>query len=317
MGDVRTAPLVSVLVTVHDRTAFLREALASVLAQTFTSYEVIVADDSGAAAARTLCEGLDRRVRYVANPRTLGVAQSLQGALQRSRGRYIAILNDDDRWEPEFLERLVRPLEADDRRVLAFSDHWIMSEQGTIDHAASERNTARYGRARLKGGDVPDAAHLVLLQNGVPLAMAAVFRKASFDQASLVPEVAGAYDFWIASQLAATGGRFYYVPARLTCYRVHPQMETARRSARKTECQVYIFRSLLERNDFAALRPYLQRRLSRATVAVGNDHLDFDQAREARRLFARAFRISWGWRPVAAYALSLVPLSVRRMIRAS
>jgi glycosyltransferase involved in cell wall biosynthesis len=268
-------PLVTVLVTVHRRTNFLAEALRSVLAQTFTNFELIVADDSGNAVARAVCAPFtdDSRVYFSANSRTLGVAVSLQLALERSRGEYVAILNDDDCWEPEMLARLVVPLEEDSRRVLAFGDHWIMNEDGTVDVDASNRNTERYGRALLGEGDLRDATAFVLLQNGVPLAMASLFRKAALDGTMLYPQVAGAYDFWISCLLAASGRRFYYVPARLSRYRAHPHMETARVSPDKSKCLAFIFKSLLEKNYFPERRTYLKKKLRRARLRVAKDHL--------------------------------------------
>jgi glycosyltransferase involved in cell wall biosynthesis len=275
VGADLEAPLVSVVVTVHKRVDFLAEALRSVLVQTFTNYEVMVADDSGTGAAGPVCAPYtqDSRLHYSANPRALGVAVSLQLAIERSRGQYIAILNDDDWWEPEFLARLVPPLEEDRRRVLAFGDHWIMNEDGTVDVGASNRNTDRYGRSKLPEGDLPDVSAFVLLQNGVPLAMGSLFRKAGLDSTMLVPEVAGAYDFWISCLLAASGQRFYYVPVRLTRYRVHPRMETARCSPGKSECLAFIFKTLLEKNYFPERRAYLKKKLYRARLRVTKDHL--------------------------------------------
>jgi glycosyltransferase involved in cell wall biosynthesis len=272
---VPDGPLVTVLVTVHKRIDFLAQALRSVLTQTLTNYEVLVADDSGTGAAQSVCASFadDRRLQYCPNPQTLGVAASLRLAIERSRGRYVAILNDDDLWEPEFLSRLLRPLEDDRRRVLAFCDHWIMNEDGALDVDASDQNTGRYGRSTLPEGDVADAEGFVLVQNGVPLAMGSLFRRAALDSAMLVPKVAGAYDFWISCLLAASAPRFYYVPARLTRYRVHSRMETARRSPDKSACLVFIFKTLLKKNYFPARRSYLRKRLHRARLRVAKDHL--------------------------------------------
>ncbi len=314
-----TAPLVTVVVTVHTRLDFLRDALQSVFDQTFQDVEVIIADDSGTAAGRAIAAPFvdGERVRYMANPQTLGIARSLQAALNMARGKYAAILNDDDLWEPEFLSRLVPALEADGRRVLAFADHWIITQGGALDRAATDRNTVRYGRADLNEGDVDAPARLVMERNGVPLAMAALFRVSALDARRLVPEVAGAYDLWISALLAATGGAFYYVPARLTRYRVHSGMETARRSPDKGECTVFILRSLIEQGCFPDLRDHLEARLATSTVGAGRDRLYFNQASEARHLFMDAFRLDPGWRPLAGFLLSILPFPVRRAIGVS
>jgi len=306
-------PLVSIVLTVFKRLDYLADALKSVAAQSFADYEVIVADDSGTEAAREIAESaLGGRLHYQGNPKTMGVALSLQSALQKAQGRYIAILNDDDVWEPEFLARLVPPLEEDSARVLAFCDHWIVREDGEIDHLETERNTRAYGRDTLQGGDIRDPHALVLLRNSVPLAMGSVFRAGAFDVGRLVREVAGAYDFWISSMLAASGGGFYYVPERLTRYRLHSQMETVRRSPDKSECFVFIWRSLLESGSFPDLDPYLRVRLAESTVRAGRDRLYFNQLEQARELFRYAFRTAPGWQPCASYLLSILPRPIRQ-----
>ena len=312
-------PLVTVVVTVHDRVTFLDEALRSVIAQRFTDFEVIVADDSGSRAAASVVSRFadDRRFRYVDSARTVGVSLSLRHVLGMAAGKYIAILNDDDIWEPDFLERLVPVLEQDDGRVLAFADHWVINEAGQIERELTENITATYGRRNLPEGDLPDPPRFVVVTNGVPLAMASLFRASALNRDRLVAEVAGAYDWWISSLLAASGGRFYYVPARLTRYRIHPRTETARRGVDKGECTVFILRSLIKENYFPALRDHLSSRLATSTVSVGRDCLYFDQPSRARELFLSAFRVSPSWRPLVAYCLSLLPRPVRKAMGVS
>ena len=73
-------PRVSVIVTCYKRVNYLAEALRSVLAQSYEDYEILVADDSGTAAAREIVAvfGRPERIRYLARERTLGVASSIR-----------------------------------------------------------------------------------------------------------------------------------------------------------------------------------------------------------------------------------------------
>ena len=247
-------PAVTVIVTVYNRTQYLRQALESVFAQTFRSFEIIVTADSANEEIREICEAFGRpEVRYRRNPTTLGVALNLRAAMTEARGKYLAVLNDDDAWEPEFLEKLVAPLEQDARRVLAFGDHWVISESGEIDQAQTERTTRYYGRDVLPEGDVVGFPEFALEKNGVPLAMGSLFRKDAIDLDLIVKEVSGAYDYWIACLLAASGKggvlRSRPVDPR---YRVHGAMETKRQAPDKQENLVYIYRTLRERNAFPA-----------------------------------------------------------------
>jgi glycosyltransferase involved in cell wall biosynthesis len=299
---------VSVIVTAFRRTAFLRQALESVLAQTLAADEVIVADDSASAEIRAICDSCAAPViRYRSNPAPLGVARNVAEAALEARGECVAILNDDDVWEPDFLATLVPALAADPACAIAFSDHWIMSESGGIDEAATERNTVRYGRGSLRAGKVSDSAALVLEKNGVPLAMAAVFRRKAIDWKPFPSGVGGAYDFWISCRLAASGRSFHYSPDRLTRYRLHTAMETARQSADKNENMIFIHRALLADNSFPAWRAHLQRELARALCTAGRYRLEFGQRAVARTQFWESFRTHPSAKAIAGWLLARLP----------
>lgn len=312
-------PEVSVIISVYKRTDFLSQAIESALAQTFQGAEIIVADDSGTAAASTLCEPWVKsgQVRYRANPQRLGIAHSLRGTLEEARGDFVSILNDDDFWEPNFLNCLVPPLRTDPDRAVAFSDHWIVLENGSIDPQATEANSRRYGRAFLPPGEIKNPVDFVLVKNGVPLAMAAVFRRDALDLSLLTTDVSGSYDFWISCLLAASGKKFYYVAERLTRYRVHPKSETARRDPAKSENQVFIFSQLLQRNWFPEKTGYLRSRLASALFRLGRDRLFFNRLDDSRAYFRKSFATCPGWRPILATALSYLPRTLRIHLKLS
>ena len=305
-------PTVTVIVTVFHRTQFLREALASALHQTFQDFEIIVTDDSSSAAVHAIADSFGSdKIRYRANAKTLGVALNLRAAVAQARGTYIAVLNDDDSWEPSFLERLMAPLEEDSRRVLAFSDHWLVDGGGEIQFPETDANSRNFGRAALTAGEVPDLTDLVLIHNGVPLAMAAIFRVDAIDWARVVSEVSGAYDYWISFLLAASGGKAWYVPQRLTRYRVHAAMETGRRAPDKQEHLVYIYRTLLDTGAFPHRAALLRQRLAAALYAVGKDNLLFDHARAARSYLRRSLGVDFKPRTLAFLCLSCCPTVLR------
>ena len=285
-------PTVSVIVTVYNRTQFLGEALQSVFSQSFRSFEIIVTADSDNEEIRVICESFGRsEIRYRRNPVTLGVALNLRAAMAEAQGKYIAVLNDDDVWTPEFLAKLVAPLEQDPNRVLAFCDHWMMSGDGTVNEAQTDAVSRYYDRADLPEGEVAHLQTFALEKKGVPLAMGALFRKDAAALDLIVKEVSGAYDFWIACLLAASGKAAYYVPERLTKYRVHEAMETARLAPDKQDNLVYIYRTLLERNVFPAKTAQVTKVYGQVLRNVGKDHLRFGQGRKAREYFRQSLAV--------------------------
>ena len=109
-----TAPLVSVLVAVHDGEPFVRTALLSVLRQTVADLELVVVDDcSTDGTAETLASLGDPRVRVLRNAEQLGLAGSLNRALDEARGSYVARMDADD---AAFGDWLARSLELLDSR---------------------------------------------------------------------------------------------------------------------------------------------------------------------------------------------------------
>ena len=310
-------PMVSILVTVYNRTDYLQTAIESALNQTFRDYEIIILDDSGNSICEDTCKpylGLGH-VHYKANPQTLGVACSLRNGINDSKGEFVAILNDDDLWEPDFLASLLPPLQADSRRVLAFSDHWLINANGELEPEATEANTARYGRADLSEGEVSDVPKFVLVKNGVPLAMASVFRKKALDTSSLTHSLAGAYDFWISCALASTRGTFFYVPRRLTSWRLHSRMETSRRSVNKFECEVYIASQLIKRKWFPEMQDYLVLKLSQSLFRVGRDRMNFNEPASALYFFSKSFFLRPSLKSIIALFICLFQITVPRYIK--
>jgi glycosyltransferase involved in cell wall biosynthesis len=108
---VPTAPLVSVLVAVHDGEPFVRTALLSLLRQAVSDLELVVVDDCSSDGTRdTLAALAEPRVRVLRNEEQLGLAGSLNRALDEARGRFVARMDADDAAFPDWLERSLRLL---------------------------------------------------------------------------------------------------------------------------------------------------------------------------------------------------------------
>ena len=120
------APLVSVVAIFLDAERFLEEAIQGVLTQTHPRWELLLVDDGSSdgssAIARRYAEREPDRVRYLEHPghRNLGMSASRNLGLRHARGEYLALLDADDVWLPEKLERQVAILEAHPEVALLF-----------------------------------------------------------------------------------------------------------------------------------------------------------------------------------------------------
>ncbi len=314
----RDDPDITVVVTVYKRCQYLRGALDSIRLQSYEKahLEVIVADDGASSDVRQIVEDLGQTyIHHRPNSSRMGVARSVREALRTARGRYIAIMNDDDLWERDFLRELIAALEADPRRVLAFCDHWIIDENGSINPQDTDALSRRFRRAQRPGGEIAKVARATVLHRTVPLAVGALFRRDAIDPDLITEEVGGAYDYWIACLLAHSGGRFYYVPKRLTRYRCHSNMETLSRRIDRRHDEVFILSALLDRGWFPSLQWALRWRLSSALFLAGaNKLLRFGLPSAARSDFARGLRVFPNPFCIAGLAASLLPAALLRGI---
>lgn len=106
-------PVVSVVVPTKDRAAMLTAAIDSVLAQTYPHLELIVVDDGSVDDTPALLERYarqDGRLMVVRHEQARGVAAARNAALELATGRYVAYLDSDNTWFPDFLELMVRHL---------------------------------------------------------------------------------------------------------------------------------------------------------------------------------------------------------------
>lgn len=114
-GNLQAAPKVSVILPAYNAAASLPGALASVLSQTLPEIEVIVADDGSTDDTLTVAAAAadaDPRVRVLRSDRNRGAAAARNRAMAAARGEWLALLDADDRYAPDRLQRLVALGEA-------------------------------------------------------------------------------------------------------------------------------------------------------------------------------------------------------------
>lgn len=95
------APAVSVITPLYQRSAWLRRAYASVAAQTRTDWELLLVQDGDQADVTAVAQALaaeDPRVRWLPRGRVGSIGEACNHALGEARGRFVAILDDDDTW---------------------------------------------------------------------------------------------------------------------------------------------------------------------------------------------------------------------------
>lgn len=104
--DNRKDILVSIITPVYNSEEYIGEAIKSVLAQTHTNWEMLIADDcSTDGTAEVIEEFKDPRIKYFRLEENAGAAVARNKALEKAQGKYIAFLDADDMWKPNKLEK--------------------------------------------------------------------------------------------------------------------------------------------------------------------------------------------------------------------
>jgi len=208
-----TSPIVSVCIPAYRRPAELRQAVASVLDQSFDDFEVIVGDDAGDLEG-IVCEFTDPRVRYVRNERRLGMVGNWTNLLDLARGPYRSLLMDDDLLLPGFLEATIPILEGDPSVGVAYTNNYFVRGAEVVTRTCN-----------LTGGrHQPFLASLLGHAPAVQIS-AAVIRAEVWAQVKPLPDLLSA-DLVMYLRAALAGWAFYYVDTPHMSYRVHSGQQT-------------------------------------------------------------------------------------------
>lgn len=289
----------------------LQAALRSACLQTHEDICIHVVDDSPTDCLRSVVESLgDPRIDYRHNVPALGPARNHRKALDGLNCEYVVILNHDDLIAPTFVAKMLAPLEADPRLALAFCDHWIIDDQGTRDHLATDEASRRYGRATLAAGCQPSLFDLLLHQT-IPMVMGCLFRRRCLS--APLPDIAGpAYDLWLTYLIARGGGGAYFVPERLSSWRSHPANQTTQRSIALLEGAARCWSALAKDPQARAVRAPARARAAAAYRACSLWYLQQGRTQQARQAARLAMDARLQIKNLSCFALSMLPLRGRR-----
>lgn len=130
--DKNMSKLVSVLLPTYNGADRIKDAIESVLGQSYAHFELLVLDDGSVDDAREVVEDLaisDPRIRYLRNEVNLGIQRTLNKGIREANGEYIARIDDDDVWiDKDKLVKQVEFLEHDSKYVLVGTGFMSVNE---------------------------------------------------------------------------------------------------------------------------------------------------------------------------------------------
>jgi len=309
-----TAPLVSVVLPTFNRLTFLRPAVDSVLAQTLTDWELIIADDGSDAPTREYLRSVQDppRIRLLELPHSGNPSAVRNAALRMATGEYVAFLDSDDVWMPTKLQRQVESLRQHPDCPWGYTGYIRIDASGQVRNYPGVRERVPYRGPIFKEllefeADVPTAA--VLVERRV------VERLGGFDEQQWVHEDC---DLWLRIALEHP---IDLIDEPLIALRSHEehysgtdQSNDLRLPSRYRQvCKMYgIVRD-------PQLRRLVSRLRSRTAVELANFYADFNRIAAARTLLQGLHQsgprllLGKGW--LWAVAKTLAPRSLLNAYR--
>ncbi len=203
-------PTVSVVIATYNYGHFLSRAIDSVMAQTFTDFDVIVVDDGSTDNTSEVVRPYQDCSRFTYHPiGHVGVTAAKNYGLKRARGQYLATLDSDDEWEPTKLERQLQMFESNPALGLVYTRRMIIDPTG---------RTLGVDRRPLYRGRIVEN---LLLDNFICYSTVMV-KKSVLDDVGLLDEsfiIPSDYDLWLRVALKYEAD---YLDEALVRYREHP-----------------------------------------------------------------------------------------------
>lgn len=214
--------IVSVIIPAYNAGASLADAVTSALRQRAPDIDVVIVDDNSTDNTLDIArryESEDERVRVLANDRNVGPGESRNRAIASTRGDWIALLDADDRWLPERLERLSVLFAGAD----VVSDDVVIEEPGKRTRTLLASNGLRVSEPRaLEPADV--ARHGLGLLQPVVRREFLLEHEIRFDPSLRIGE-----DFCFLVDLLLAGARWLQVGEAYYVYRRRPGSVTSGR----------------------------------------------------------------------------------------
>jgi glycosyltransferase involved in cell wall biosynthesis len=179
-----SVPAVSIGLPVYNGERFLRQALDSLLAQTFGDFELIISDNASSDSTAAICAEYcvrDERITYYRQPRNIGLFANVHYVMQQARGRYFMVAGDDDVYEPRYLKTLTDLLSQYPAAVLAYTNFGYIAEDGE-KRAAPTNAVAR----EAKDSRFANLMYFIVRRSCLPM-MIGLFRTAALRKALPMP----------------------------------------------------------------------------------------------------------------------------------
>lgn len=307
-------PTVSIIIPAYKVAAFIRETLDSVFAQSFADFEVIVINDDSpdTPELEKALESYRGKIVYLKQPNK-GAGAARNFGLRVARGEFVAFLDGDDAWLPEFLSEQLRLIRSDNGYDLTYADA-INFGEGVLTAGTNMAFNPSHGDVtfvKLLCGECNIVTSTVVARRD------SIMGVGCFDERYKNSQD---FDLWLRLAKDAKA-RFTYQEKVLARRRIYPG-SLASDPLRSFAGELAVLNTMRERNDLTAserdaLENTLRRRQATVEILKGKQELTIGNFKKAAASFSQATRY-WPSKKLymVLFCLRVAPKFVQRVYRA-
>ncbi len=232
-----TAPTLSIIMPVYNAEAYLREAVESILAQSYTDYELIIVEDGSTDSSPEIIERFnDSRIRVLYNDGNKGIVYTRNLGMANACGRYIAPFDADDIAHPEKYAKQIQFLEENPEYGLLGTWAKLIDKNG------------KPLREKWKVNAPPERIPAILLFRNYFVQSSVVIRRKAIPAKGYEKDLDAVEDYKMWTLIASNWKAWNY-PEYLVKYRIHEQGVSIREEERITGKDDEIYQTLYKDLD--------------------------------------------------------------------
>jgi glycosyltransferase involved in cell wall biosynthesis len=230
---------VSVIITCYNSEKYLCQALDSILAQDYDSFQVYAVNDGSTDATVAILQSYSDRIKVLTHPdgSNHGQSASLNLGISQSRSDYIAFMDHDDVWQPDKLRKQAEVLDVSPDVGLVYTNGYVVDSEGSrcykiLGDQHVEKNAT---------GDI-----LLNCYIRTP-SMVMVRRSLLQEVGPFTTGIIADQDMWVRIKEVS---RFHYLDKALVCYREHPTQNSSINSLKMWNDALLVLKSAMQRYPY-------------------------------------------------------------------
>lgn len=215
---------ISIVLTSYNYEQYISECIQSVINQTYTNWEMIIVDDASTdnsvSIIKDFCQK-DNRIKLFTHPNNenKGLQKTLEYGIKLAETEWITLLESDDILAPDYLEQKTEVIKNNNNINLIFNECEIFGDKKRIERIS--RSMKRTNKKLSKKKYPANMFYDFYCDNNIFTFSSVTAKKSDLLKTDFNTPIDCLLDWWIYIQLAHLNN-FYYIPSKLTKWRLHP-----------------------------------------------------------------------------------------------